>query len=104
MAKIGGNVKIKLLKIAVTGEVASGKSTVCNYFKQLGAYVVDADEIAHKLLSSKQTPVGQKIIKFLGTDILEKGEISREKIADIVFDDLEKLEILDAIALAMGVK
>ena len=96
MAKIGENVKIKLVKIAVTGEIASGKSTVCKYFKQLGAYVVDADQIAHNLLSSK-TPIGQNIIKFLGKNILVKGEISRKKIADMVFADKKKLKKLEAI-------
>jgi dephospho-CoA kinase len=87
---------LKLKKIAVTGNVASGKSTVCKYFKQLGAFVVDADNIVHSLLSSK-TPVGQKIINFLGNDILDNGEISRKKIADRVFDDSEKLKKLEAI-------
>ena len=96
MAKIGENVKINLLKIAVTGEISSGKSTVCKYFKQLGAFVVDTDKIVHKLLSSK-TSIGQKTTKFLGKDILENGEISRDKIADIVFDDTEKIKTLEAI-------
>lgn len=87
---------LKLHKIAVTGQLASGKSTVCKYFKQLDAFVVDADKIVHSLLSSK-TPVGQKIIKFLGKDILDDGEISREKVADKVFKDKEKLKKLEAI-------
>lgn len=96
MAKIGGNVKIKLLKIAVTGKVASGKSTVCKYFKQLGAFVVDTDKIVHNLLTSK-TPVGQKIIKFLGKDILENDEIDRKKVASKVFQDAKKLKKLESI-------
>jgi dephospho-CoA kinase len=96
LAKIGENVKIKLLKIAVTGEVASGKSTVCKYFKQLGAFVVDSDKIVHDLLTPK-TSVGQKIIKFLGKEILEKDEISREKVAAKVFQDFKKLKKLEAI-------
>lgn len=87
---------LKLYKIAVTGQIASGKSTVCKYFKQLDAFVVDADKIVHSLLSSK-TPVGQKVIKFLGKDILDDGEISREKIADIVFKDEAKLKKLETI-------
>jgi dephospho-CoA kinase len=87
---------LKLSKIAVTGNVASGKSSICRYFKQLGAFVVDADKIVHDLLSSK-TSVGQTIIKFLGNDILDKGEISREKVADKVFSDIKKLKKLEAI-------
>jgi dephospho-CoA kinase len=87
---------LKLKKIAVTGQVASGKSTVCKYFKQLDAFVVDADKLAHNLLSSK-TPVGQKIIKFLGNDIIDAGEVSRKKIADKVFKDPQKLKKLEAI-------
>lgn len=96
MAKIGENVKINLKKIAVTGEIASGKSTVCKYFKEHGAYVVDADKIVHKLLSLK-TSVGQKIVKFLGKDIIEKKEISRKAIAEIVFNDLKKLKKLEQL-------
>ena len=96
LAKIGENVKIVLKKIAVTGSIAAGKSTVCKYFKQLGAYVVDADSIVHKLLASK-TNIKQQLIKFLGKDILEKGEINRKKVADKVFDDSKKLKKLEAI-------
>ena len=42
---------LKLKKIAVTGGLAAGKTTVCQLFKELGAYVVSADEIVHQLLS-----------------------------------------------------
>jgi dephospho-CoA kinase len=86
---------LKLLKkIAVTGHIASGKSTACQYFKELGAYVVNADNLVHELLSNKIS-VKSQIIKLLGTDILEKKEISREKVAKKVFSNsilLEKFE------------
>lgn len=96
MAKIGENVKINLLKIAVTGEISSGKSTVCKYFKENGAYVVDADKIVHMLLSLK-TSVGKQVVKYLGKDIIEKEEISRKLVADIVFKDLEKLKKIEKL-------
>ena len=60
---------LKLKKIAVTGGLAAGKTTVCQLFKELGAYVVSADEIVHQLLSP-DTAVGQQVVSLLGSDIV----------------------------------
>lgn len=87
---------LKLKKIAITGGIASGKSTVCQLFSELGAYVVHADTLTHELLQL-DTDLGQQIVKQLGPEIIEKGQISRRKIADKVFHDpiqLKKLEEL----------
>jgi dephospho-CoA kinase len=85
-----------LLKIAVTGGVGTGKSTVCRYFKKFNASVVSADKLVHRIISSK-TSTGQKIIRLFSTDILENGKISRKKIAKIVFNDKKKLRKLERI-------
>ena len=77
---------LTLKKVAVTGSIASGKTTICHLFEELGAYVISADAIVHQLLSP-QTPVGQKIIDLLGPHIIVDGEISREEIAKKVFND-----------------
>lgn len=79
---MGGNIKLR--KVAVTGGIASGKSTVCRLFEQLGAYVVSADEIVHQLLVPT-SPLGKEIINLLGPDIVENGNLSRERIAQKVF-------------------
>jgi dephospho-CoA kinase len=87
---------LKLKKIAVTGGVGSGKSTVCRVLKNLGAYIVDSDEIVHKALSPNTT-LGKKIIDLLGPDIVEKGHLERKKIADKVFKDPKKLQELEQL-------
>jgi dephospho-CoA kinase len=91
---LGGNIKLK--KIAVTGGIASGKTTVCHLFEQFGACVVSADAIVHQLLVPS-TPLSQEIIALLGDEIVVGKELSREKIAEKVFSSphlLEKLEKL----------
>jgi len=87
---------LKLVKIAITGGVASGKSTVCQFFKELGAYVVNADALAHELLYPN-TDLGQQIIRLLGSNILENGKISRRIIAEKVFKDPKLLEQLEGL-------
>ena len=87
---------LKLKKIAVTGGLAAGKTTVCQLFKELGAYVVSADEIVHQLLSP-DTAVGQQVVSLLGSDIVSGQKLDRKKIAAKVFtkpDLLRKLEEL----------
>jgi dephospho-CoA kinase len=84
---------LKLIKIAVTGGVATGKSTVCRYFEKLGAYVVDSDKVSSKLISKLE--IRKKLIKLLGKDILEKGKINKEKVAFKVFKDKKKLKKLE---------
>ncbi len=86
-----------LSKVAVTGGLSCGKSSVCRFFKELGAHVVSADEIVHQLLSSPKTSLGQQVIALLGADIVVDGRIDRNQIAKKVFNDpawlisLEKL-------------
>ncbi len=83
-------------KIAITGNLASGKSTVSRILQEYGAYVVDADEIVHGLLSSN-TPTGKKVIELLGPEIVVASQIDRRKISEIVFSDFEKLTNLEKI-------
>jgi len=87
---------LKLTKIAVTGGIACGKSSVCHIFAELGAYVLSADEIVHQLLSLN-THVGKKVVRLLGSDILEDGFIDRKKVAEKVFSQPNKLKALEAI-------
>ena len=81
---------LKLRKVAITGGLSCGKSTVCRFFKHLGAYVVSADEIVHQLLSPN-TDLGQKVIDLLGSDVLNDQHFDRAKIANKVFLDKELL-------------
>ena len=87
---------LKLKKIAITGGVASGKSSVCQFFKELGAYVVSADAIAHELLVP-DTDLGQQIIRQFGPEIIKNGQISRRILAEKAFKESKQLEKLEEL-------
>lgn len=85
-----------LKKIAVTGGLASGKSSVCQILQVCGAYVVSADEIVHQLLSS-DIEIGKQVIDQLGPEIVVENKIDRKKVAQKVFADPKKLETLEKL-------
>jgi dephospho-CoA kinase len=87
---------LKLKKIAVTGGLSAGKTTVCQLFKELGAYVVSADAIVHQLLSPG-TALGQQVINLLGSEIVNANELDRNKIAAKVFSEPDYLKALEEI-------
>jgi len=89
-----GNPKKKPI-IGILGGIGSGKSTVAAEFAKLGCGVIDADEIAHKLLEKKE--VKEKIIALFGPVLDSAGKIDRKKLADIVFVDADKLVSLTEI-------
>lgn len=78
-----------MLKVAITGNIASGKSTVEKILMEKGYKVLDSDIVSHELLRDKS--IKKKILEtFSKFDILEDDEISRVKLGRIVFED-EKL-------------
>lgn len=83
-------------KIAITGGLAAGKSTVCRILQEYGAYIVDADEIVRSMLSPN-TPIGKRVIALLGSEIVTGNQINRKKISEIVFSNPKKLTALEAI-------
>ena len=85
-----------LKKVAVTGGISSGKTTVCRFLKDHGAYVISADEVVHQLLSPK-TAIGQRIIQLLGKDVVIDDTFDKKKISKKVFSDPEKLRSLETI-------
>jgi dephospho-CoA kinase len=85
------------LLAGLTGGMGSGKTTVGNLFKALGAYVLDADEICRSLVEPGK-PAWQEIVDLLGNGIVKDDQtLDRRKIADIVFKDPEKKKALEAI-------
>ncbi len=79
-----------MLKVGLTGGIASGKSFVARVFKDLGAHIIDADRIVHDLLETDQQ-VSQEILNFFGNSIIrEDKSIDRRKLADIIFNNVEK--------------
>jgi len=83
--------------IGLTGNIATGKSTVAKMLEELGATVIDADALVHEL-QRKGTPVFDDIVAAFGSGILDRaGEIDRKALGSIVFADPEKLRILESI-------
>jgi dephospho-CoA kinase len=83
--------------IGLTGNIATGKSTVAKILSELGATVIDADALTHEL-QRKGTPTYGAIVAAFGTAVLnEAGEIDRRALGSIVFSDAEKLKQLEAI-------
>ena len=84
-------------KVGLTGNIGCGKSTVARMFRELGAFVVDADKLIHSFYK-KGHPVYRKVLDTFGEEILDKeGNIDRKKLAEIVFSDREKLRKLEEI-------
>jgi dephospho-CoA kinase len=84
-----------LKKIAVTGGIACGKTTVCQVFQELGAYVVSADQIAHQLLNSRH--IFEKVVALLGNEVVDAGTIDRKKVAAKVFYNPNLLQQLETL-------
>lgn len=89
-----------MLILGITGGVGSGKSRILSELKENhGAYIVEADAVAHRLMEPGQEAYG-KIVEAFGNDILKQTspyEIDRSRFAEIVFQDKEKLEQLNQI-------
>ncbi|MFE3848401.1 dephospho-CoA kinase [Flavobacterium sp. LB3P45] len=81
--------------IGLTGGIGSGKTTIANEFLSLGVAVYIADDEARKLMQSSE--VINAIRTVFGITVFEKNILNREKLAEIVFSDPEKLEQLNAI-------
>lgn len=82
--------------IGLTGGIASGKTTVSNFFKEKGFLVFDADKIAKDI--SEQKEVVEEIILHFGKEILDENlKIDRKKLKNIIFKDKKKLETLNKI-------
>ena len=87
----------KSLKIGLTGGIASGKTTISDYFKALGIPIIDADVISHEVTKPNGSAF-EEIISSFGSNILdESGLINRKKMRSIIFDDASKKEILEGI-------
>jgi dephospho-CoA kinase len=83
--------------IGLTGNIATGKSTVAKMLAELGATVIDADALVHEL-QRPGTPVFDEIVTAFGAGVLDRaGEIDRKVLGSIVFADPEKLRALESI-------
>ena len=83
--------------IGVTGNIGSGKSTVCGILARLGAVVIDADKLAHEAYKP-HSQTWQEIVTAFGEGIVKSDyEIDREKLGRIVFSNPDALARLNQI-------
>ena len=75
-----------MLVVALTGGIGAGKSTVAQNFAELGALVVDADQLARIAIERGSDGFSEVLLRF-GDDIILNGDIDRKKLAEIVFSD-----------------
>lgn len=83
--------------IGLTGGIASGKSTVSRMMRELGLPVIDADQVARKVVEPGQ-PAWKEIKEQFGEEVLlPDGSLNRKKLAEIIFHDEEKRQLLNRI-------
>jgi dephospho-CoA kinase len=86
-----------MLLVGLTGGIGSGKSTVAHMLEERGAVVVDADELAHRVIAPG-APGHEKVIERFGPNVLAPGgDVDRETLASIVFADPAARRDLEAI-------
>jgi dephospho-CoA kinase len=84
-------------RVGLTGGLAAGKSTVASFFRELGAFHVDADLIAHALLATGGAAVREVVARFGESIVGADGAVDRKALAAVVFADPRALADLNAI-------
>lgn len=79
--------------VALTGGIATGKSTVANLLREKGFVVIDADKIAHQVLD----PQCAKIIEMFGEAFVVNGKVDRKALGSVVFADMQKRKMLESL-------
>ena len=87
----------RLIKVGLTGGIATGKSMTLRHWQQAGAAGIDTDELAHQTLAPG-TPTWDEIVRTFGGEILNDDKIvNRRKLGEIVFTDEQKRLALNRI-------
>jgi dephospho-CoA kinase len=81
--------------VGLTGGIGSGKTTIANYFKSFGVPIYIADDEAKKLIHTSK--ILNKIKNQFGEELVTDKQLNREKLAQIVFSNPEKLSQLNQI-------
>jgi len=90
-------VNSSMLRLGLTGGIASGKSAVAGMLRGMGFTVIDADSVGHSLIEPGQ-PAYQEVISKLGASVLDaEGRVDRGRLGALVFAERAKLEALNAI-------
>lgn len=85
-----------MIKVALTGGIGSGKSAAGDFFEDLGAVVVDADQLARDVIE-RGTDGFDELVATFGDEILTNGILDRSKLGQIVFADLNARKTLEEI-------
>jgi len=86
-----------MIKIGVTGGIGSGKSIFCKIFSHSGYPVYDSDKKAREILN-QNNELKEKVILLLGSQAYDRnGQYNRNWVANVVFNDLEKLKKLNGL-------
>jgi dephospho-CoA kinase len=90
-------VKSSMLRLGLTGGIASGKSAVAGMLREMGLTVIDADSLGHALIEPGQAAF-QEVISRFGASVLDgQGRVDRGRLGALVFADRAKLDALNAI-------
>lgn len=84
------------LLVALTGGIASGKSTVSGFLEYLGAHVIDSDQVAREVVRPGSRGA-ELVAEIFGDEFFTNGELNRQKLAEVVFSDATKRTQLEAI-------
>jgi len=85
------------MRVGLTGGIASGKSTVSSFLRELGAVVIDADQLAREVVAPGTDGLRQ-VVEAFGPEVLTAdGQMDRPKVGSIVFADPQKRQLLEGI-------
>jgi dephospho-CoA kinase len=85
-----------VLRVALTGGIGSGKSLVGEILEELGALVIDSDQLAREVIE-RGSPGYEEVITAFGDSILSQGQIDRAKLAAVVFKEKDLRKKLESI-------
>jgi dephospho-CoA kinase len=85
-----------VLRVALTGGIGSGKSLVGEILEELGALVIDSDQLAREVIE-RGSPGYEEVLTAFGDSILTQGQIDRAKLAEVVFKESDLRKKLESI-------
>ena len=87
----------RTIRIGLTGPIGCGKSTVASWLGELGAVVIDADEVAREVVARGTPELDAVVREFGGEMLLPIGDLDRSRLGRLVFADPEALRRLESI-------